>query len=1792
MLKNYFTCFLILLLSIKLQAQPSICGNNPQMTSTCGQACIICDIDGFTGVNDSPLVGTAPSDFCAGQIHNIQWIGFISGSEDLTLSIAVSDCQMSTGLQIGLYESTDCINTTLISNCIGDVPNNSTADFSNTQPLTPGAYYYLVIDGAFGDICNYTVNVTEGSTLVPNIFVPSNITEEEVVCINQPTNYSATEVVGATDYQWTINNAPVANGLDMTYSYPAAGAYTVCVTASNVCSVGPPACTVVVLPPTIPTQREEEFCVGGDCMIIDGVTICGPGVFEAILQDEDGCDSLVNIIVLPLLPSIINLEETICEGETFEFNGETISEEMVYEKVDINEAGCDSITFLLLNVEPAASMDEEGLICEGESYSVGDESFTETGVYEVLVPGAPGECAEIVNLDLTVTAILEEFLEEEICGGTSFEVGTESFSTTGMYDVELLTDEGCDSLVHLDLTVLELQQISLIESICDGQNFEVGTESFNATGNYEVVLSDENGCDSTVNLALTVVTALTTDLTEVICDGESYEVGPESFNATGDYSVTMMSSAGCDSIVSLDLMVVTALTTDLTEMICTGESYEVGPESFNTTGDYSVTMMSSAGCDSIVSLDLTVVTALTTDLTEVICDGESYEVGPESFNATGDYSVTMMSSAGCDSIVSLDLSVVTALTTDLVEVICDGESYEVGSESFNATGDYSVTMMSTAGCDSIVSLDLTVVTALTTDLVEVICDGESYEVGPESFNATGDYSVTMMSSAGCDSIVSLDLSVVTALTTDLVEVICDGESYEVGPESFNATGDYSVTMMSSAGCDSIVSLDLMVVTALTTDLEETICDGQSFEIGLESFNTTGNYSVTLTSDSGCDSIVSLDLEVLTFLTTNLTETICDGDSFEVGLESFNATGDYSTTLIADSGCDSIVNLNLTVVTALMTDLEEVICEGGSFEVGLESFSEPGDYSVTMMSSAGCDSIVNLELDILIPLNTDLEETICDGDSYEIGIESFNTTGNYSVTLTANSGCDSIVNLDLEVLTFLSTSLEEMICEGDSYEIGMESFNTTGNYSVTLASSAGCDSIVSLDLEVLTFLSTNLVENICEGETFEVGLESFAATGNYSVSLTAESGCDSIVSLDLTVLEPIIENLTESICEGEEYEIDTETFTSSGNYSVTLLSAAGCDSIVNLALDVIPPVIENEEMFICEGESVEIGIETFTTTGNFEVNLTAVSGCDSIFFLDLIVYELDEETISESICAGESVTVGTEEFTLTGDYVVNLLNENGCDSTVILILNVSPTENTPIVTSICAGEIYEVGDESFSETGEYIIPLTTAEGCDSTVELSLTVLIDDLTNLDIDLCTGETYDVGNETFSTTGEHQVTLQNQDGCDSLVVLNLSIAACNILGEATAENASCFGEEDGSFSFQVSAGNLPFTYTYQNTVGTTNGTGTIDEFSQLETISNLPAGNYEINLIDAEGLELTLNTAITQPTLLIGSINESSSISCFNATDGSLEASISAGGTAPYSYLWSNGTTTGNANNLAAGEYQVTVTDAHDCSIILTSQITEPSAIAFATEQEDPTCLTKVGTISITETTGGTEPYMYALNDNSSSANTEFVNLAADNYTIIVEDANGCVADTIINMPNAPLLILDLGIDDEIILGDSVNLSPIYGFTADSIIWEGVNITCDTCETTYVTPTESSDYTLTVFNEEGCEVTDNIRIIVDKGYSIYVPTAFSPNNSGTNDILFIQSSSGVELINSFQIYSRWGEPVYQFYNFEPNDPSFGWNGRYRSDVMNTGVFIWVSEVLFTDGHIETFTGDVTLMK
>lgn len=135
----------MLFFSTRMAAQPEVCPLvDAEMTPTCIEACIICDIDGYTGTHSSDVNGELPDDFCTFFVHNAQWIAFQAGSEDLMIELTVSDCEIGVGLEMAIYQSLDCENFEMVSNCLGGmggiVGEGESGIFENTVPLVIGQY--------------------------------------------------------------------------------------------------------------------------------------------------------------------------------------------------------------------------------------------------------------------------------------------------------------------------------------------------------------------------------------------------------------------------------------------------------------------------------------------------------------------------------------------------------------------------------------------------------------------------------------------------------------------------------------------------------------------------------------------------------------------------------------------------------------------------------------------------------------------------------------------------------------------------------------------------------------------------------------------------------------------------------------------------------------------------------------------------------------------------------------------------------------------------------------------------------------------------------------------------------------------------------------------------------------------------------------------------------------------------------------------------------------------------------------------------------------------------------------------------------------------------------------------------------------------------------------------------------------------------------------------------------------------------------------------------------------------
>jgi len=351
----------------------------------------------------------------------------------------------------------------------------------------------------------------------------------------------------------------------------------------------------------------------------------------------------------------------------------------------------------------------------------------------------------------------------------------------------------------------------------------------------------------------------------------------------------------------------------------------------------------------------------------------------------------------------------------------------------------------------------------------------------------------------------------------------------------------------------------------------------------------------------------------------------------------------------------------------------------------------------------------------------ISASICEGETYTFGTQTLSVAGIYSDTLVAANACDSIVTLNLEVRPVIRDTISASICEGETYTFGTQTLSVAGTYSDTLVAANACDSIVTLNLEVRPVIRDTISVSICEGETYTFGTQTLSVAGTYSDTLVAANACDSIVTLNLEVRPVIRDTISASICEGETYTFGTQTLSVAGTYSDTLVAANACDSIVTLNLEVRPVIRDTISASICEGETYTFGTQTLSVAGTYSDTLVAANACDSIVTLNLEVRPVIRDTISASICEGETYTFGTQTLSVAGTYSDTLVAANACDSIVTLNLEVRPIIRDTITVTINEGETYTFGGETLNTTGTYRDTLTAANGCDSIVVLELTVI---------------------------------------------------------------------------------------------------------------------------------------------------------------------------------------------------------------------------------------------------------------------------------------------------------------------------------------------------------------------------------------------------------------------------------------------------------------------------------------
>jgi len=219
--------------------------------------------------------------------------------------------------------------------------------------------------------------------------------------------------------------------------------------------------------------------------------------------------------------------------------------------------------------------------------------------------------------------------------------------------------------------------------------------------------------------------------------------------------------------------------------------------------------------------------------------------------------------------------------------------------------------------------------------------------------------------------------------------------------------------------------------------------------------------------------------------------------------------------------------------------------------------------------------------------------------------------------------------------------------------------------------------------------------------------------------------------------------------------------------------------------------------------------------------------------------------------------------------------------------------------------------------------------------------------------------------------------------------------------------------------------------------------------------------------------------------------------------------------------------------------------------------------------------GLIAITNPVGGTAPYRYALENQNFGMLPEINNLSAGTYTVVMQDDNGCekIFDQII-INNPPEVTVNLQSDRTINLGDTVMLKATANRQVTFEWFSTDSLDCLDCATVIGRPFSTANYSVRVTDEvTGCTAEDAITVAVLQSRKLFVPTAFSPNGDGINDVLSLAGGPNINRILRFEIYARDGARIFAQQNFQLSD-NVGWDGEFDRQKLSTGVFIYFAEV------------------
>ena len=822
-------------------------------------------------------------------------------------------------------------------------------------------------------------------------------------------------------------------------------------------------------------------------------------------------------------------------------------------------------------------------------------------------------------------------------------------------------------------------------------------------------------------------------------------------------------------------------------------------------------------------------------------------------------------------------------------------------------------------------------------------------------------------------------------------------------------------------------------------------------------------------------------------------------------------------------------------------------------------------------------------------------------------------GSYTLNVITAAGCTdmAVVNVDFNALNLnLDDAVTPPSCPGDS----------DGQIELILPAEA----------PAITFLwDNNSTSNIRTG----------LSAGSYTVTITDPESCtqvETFVIEDRPVLTATLDSITDAFCFGgstggifvtttggtapytylwddpnAQVDEDPGALTT-GTYNLLVIDSVGCTTTLQATVGEPDPLMLAFTPYpvACrDGDNGRAVVEVTGGNGGYTYAWSNGMTTDSTFNLmtgDVSVTVTDQPGCQTS----GSVFVPQPDMPLAATAAQTM---QGCFGTSTNQATVTPTGGFGNYAYLWSNGETAATAVALPD-GENSVTVTDGGGCESVVTLTVSDLNEVMVNI---LATSPSCSNTNDgqlgAVPSGGvgmtENDYTYAWSNGQTGIVIVNLP---GNVTYQVTAtDNQGCVGvgerflaqPEPITFNTDETPvdcnGNETGGLTISNIAGPNSGFdlswGAAANFSSSNTIADLPAGGYGLRISDDAGCTLDTVLTITEPPVLVPSVDKVD-VSCFGETDGRITIT-GTGGVGGYRYNWNTGSTQNQLVSLAAGDFSVTLTDANNCEATADVEIIQPEQVGIEVTENNSVICRGDATGSITVTgTGGRPPFVYGLENQGFSRNNVFIGLLAGEYVAFVRDSAGCQTTVNTVVQDGPEFSVDLGEDLDIIFGDSITLDADINGGVDTLIyvWSGSypgTLSCDTCAMPSAKPEYEIDYTLMLRDGNGCTTEDRFRVSVEKIREVAVPSGFSPNNDGQNDLLLVHGRPGT-WVENFAIYDRWTNLLYSDDDFSVNDATRGWDGQHDGQPVNAGVYIYKMTIRYEDGSTETLAGETTLIR